>query len=299
MDELACALLRLKNFDDFAPSLHTEFLYDCYRPGRVSSASLTQNAPAMRRGEEVTAAMTIQQTFHSVKLGFTWCYLVKCLDGYLLIDTSDKIQFHSFRKRLTNLGIDLADIKYLLLTHHHDDHAGFAAAVVEQTGCKVIVHRDAVSPLGRGRADYAGVKVLNRRVYATMMLYWWFYLLVCGTTFPPLKLRTTDIVLEGDDESVLPGIGIDGKILHTPGHSRDSISVLLSDGTAFVGDVAMNILWWTGCRHRPIGFDNMNTVYDSWRKLQSWGAKVIYPSHGNPFPSEELVPLTTSSSLNW
>jgi glyoxylase-like metal-dependent hydrolase (beta-lactamase superfamily II) len=243
--------------------------------------------------------MTVKQTFHWVKLGFTRCYLVKCLGGYLLIDTSDAGYFCSFQKRTAKLGIQLTEIKYLLLTHHHDDHAGFAAELVEKSGCRVVVHRDAVSPLQQGKAEYAGAKVLNRRVYATMMFYSWYYILFHGKTFPPLTFSDRDIVLEGDNESFLKDIGIDGVILHTPGHSRDSISVLLSDGTAFVGDVAMNLLWWTGMHHRPIGFDDINTVYESWQKLREHGARMIHPAHGKPFSAQELVPSRVTSPLEW
>ncbi|MCF7955185.1 MAG: hypothetical protein K9M75_05240 [Phycisphaerae bacterium] len=110
-------------------------------------------------------------------------------------------------------------------------------------------------------------------------------------TYPPLILTGSDILLEGDNDSFLKEIGIDGIILHTPGHTytADSISVLLSDGSAFVGDAAMNFLWWTGIRHRPIAIGDINTVYQSWQKLREHGAKVIYPSHGNPFPAAELI----------
>jgi hydroxyacylglutathione hydrolase len=87
----------------------------------------------------------------------------------------------------------------------------------------------------------------------------------------------------------LKDIGIDGKILYTPGHSRDSISVLLSNGSAFVGDVAMNFLRLTGIGHRPICIEDINTVYASWQRLIEQGAKAIYPSHGKPFSARELV----------
>jgi glyoxylase-like metal-dependent hydrolase (beta-lactamase superfamily II) len=243
--------------------------------------------------------MNAKQTFHSVKLGFTRCYLVKTLDGYLLIDTSDTTYFRSFQKKAAKLGIDLAEIKYVLLTHHHDDHAGFAAELVKKTKCRVVVHRDAVAPLTQGKAEYEGAKVLNRRVYATMLLYSWYYFLVYGKTFPALTLTDRDIVVEGDNETFLKKIGVDGVVLHTPGHSRDSISVLLSDGTAFVGDAAMNLLWWTGSRHRPVGFDDINTVYESWQKLRERGARVIYPAHGKPFSVEELLPSPVTTPLKW
>lgn len=96
------------------------------------------------------------------------------------------------------------------------------------------------------------------------------------------------MVLSGDDFDLLKNIGIDGKILYTPGHSRDSISVILSDGSAFVGDVAMNFLRLTGIGHRPIYVEDIDTVYESWQRLIEQGAEVIYPSHGNPFSARNL-----------
>ena len=49
-----------------------------------------------------------------------------------------------------------------------------------------------------------------------------------------------DYIVEGDNYEVLKEIGIDRTIFYTPGHTDDSISVVLSYGRAFVGDAAMN-----------------------------------------------------------
>ena len=224
---------------------------------------------------------------YSVKLGWTRCYLLKCTGGYLLIDTYYPGYYGQFEKKLANLGIATSDIKYLLLTHHHDDHAGFAAELVRRTGCRAIAHRNAVSALEKGK--YEGTaKPVNRRIQIVMTFYSLFHR--GEWDFPPLRLADRDIIIEGDNEDFLKGIGIDGVILHTPGHTstRDSISVLLSDGSAFVGDIAMNFLRWTGVGHRPIYIEDINTVYESWRKLRERGARVIYPAHGRPFSATKL-----------
>jgi len=214
-----------------------------------------------------------------VKLGWTRCYLLKCTGGYLLIDTYYPGDYALFEKKLARLGIATSDIKYVLLTHHHDDHAGFAAELVRRTGCRVIAHRNAASAL----------KPVNRRIQIVMTFYMLFYMLLHKElNFPPVRLAERDILIEGDNDSFLKGIGIDGVILHTPGHTRDSVSILLSDGSAFVGDAAMNFLRWTGVGHRPIYIEDINTVYESWRKLRERGAKVIYPSHGRPFSAIKL-----------
>ncbi|MFB0555462.1 MAG: MBL fold metallo-hydrolase [Phycisphaerae bacterium] len=221
---------------------------------------------------------------YSVKLGWTRCFLLKCTGGYLLIDTDYESYYALFEKKLDRLGIAASDIRYLLLTHHHDDHAGFAAELVRRTGCRIIAHRNAVSALEQGKSEENG-KSVNRRIQIVMT----FYMLVHKEfKFPLLALTERDILIEGDNDSFLKGIGIDGVILHTPGHTSGCISVLLSDGSAFVGDVAMNFLRWTGVGHRPIYIEDIKTVYESWRKLRERGARIIYPAHGRPFSATKL-----------
>ncbi|MBA7708743.1 Hydroxyacylglutathione hydrolase [subsurface metagenome] len=231
---------------------------------------------------------TSSHAVHSVKLGWTRCYLLKCTGGYLLIDTDYPRYYARFEKKLGKLGIATSDIKYLLLTHHHDDHAGFAAELVRSTGCQVIAHRNALSALEQGKSEDTGGKPFNRRLQIVFTFYMLYAKFFEEWNFPPLTLTERDIVIEGDNDDFLKGIGIDGVILHTPGHTRDSISVLLSDGSAFVGDAAMNFLRWTGVGQRPIYIDDISTVYESWRKLRERGARVIYPSHGKSFSAARL-----------
>jgi len=129
----------------------------------------------------------------------------------------------------------------------------------------------------------------------------------------------------------LRDFGIPGKILHTPGHTQGSISLLLDDGSAFVGDVAMNYFRLLGLKKRPLVAENYEAVFKSWEKLlsagdfrllglkkrplvaenyegvfKSWekllsaGAKRIFPSHGEPFSASELeIALQLFSKNNY
>jgi len=61
-----------------------------------------------------------------------------------------------------------------------------------------------------------------------------------------------DITLGNGDYS-LHEFGIPGSIIHTPGHSPGSVSVLLETGEAFVGDLAMIIVGIIGIRFTSAG----------------------------------------------
>ena len=66
-------------------------------------------------------------------------YLVSYDAGYILIDTGYAGGFSHFMKMLEKHRIQPTEIKYLFLTHAHDDHAGFLNDVLEATGAEVIL----------------------------------------------------------------------------------------------------------------------------------------------------------------
>ncbi len=172
------------------------------------------------------------------------------------------------------------------MTHHHDDHAGFAAELLEKTGARLIVHEKALPFLARGVFEGKS-RPLNRRVKVILGIFSFFRKRVC----PPVVPRRDDHVVAGDDRGFLRSIGIDGDILYTPGHTSDSMSVVMSNGDAFVGDAAMNFLKVCTIHYHPIFIMDIDEVYASWEKLRAYGAKTIYPAHGKAFGVNNLVPI--------
>jgi len=227
------------------------------------------------------------------KLGPTNLYFLKAKDGYLQIDTSLPEYFKSFLNRLETINVDLAQIKYLLLTHSHDDHAGFAAEEREKTQFTIIAPEKSLESLKQGTIINVG-KFLNRQAAMLMKLY--NFAKRRTFEYTPVVLTARDIIVADDDVNILKQIGVDGKIICTPGHTDDCISVILSNGDAFVGDACMSNLGFL--RYRPIEVSDLNQVFKSWRKIIDNGAKTIYPAHGKAFPVEELDHyFTVHSSL--
>ena len=220
------------------------------------------------------------------KLYPTNCYLLKLSDVYLLIDTSFPNLFEDFLTQLKAANIEQTQIRYLLLTHHHDDHAGFASQLREKSGCRLIAHRAAVVGLEKGTMVSEN-RPLNRRVKLTMSIYNKVKRRDFG--FPRVSFNEKDILVSCDDENTPRQLGIEGKIICTPGHTADSISLTLANGDAYVGDACMNFLNFCGIHYRPIWLMNPDLVFRSWRKIIDSGAKTIYPSHGKPVAAKELI----------
>jgi glyoxylase-like metal-dependent hydrolase (beta-lactamase superfamily II) len=92
-----------------------------------------------------------------------------------------------------------------------------------------------------------------------------------------------DIAVSDEGMSLEP-FGIRGRILHTPGHSPGSLSVLLDSGDAFVGDLAMNTFPIRVGPCLPLFAEELPRLSSSILKIISSGAKRIHPAHGPSFP---------------
>ena len=84
-------------------------------------------------------------------------------------------------------------------------------------------------------------------------------------------MHTNVTISVGESRALLEGIGIPGEILHTPGHSDDSVSLLLDDGSVFTGDLTHPAL---------VVEEDQEAVAASWRLLRDRGASRVYPAHG-------------------
>ena len=93
---------------------------------------------------------------------------------------------------------------------------------------------------------------------------------------------TPDVLLaDGDDLSVY---GLDARILHQPGHTNGSISVLTAGGDLICGDLMTN----TGAPQANRLVDDTAEMAASITRARQAGARAVYPGHGKPFAMSEL-----------
>ncbi|HKK96030.1 MAG TPA: MBL fold metallo-hydrolase [Anaerovoracaceae bacterium] len=208
-------------------------------------------------------------------------YLLKLSKGYLLIDTGYFEHFYGFLKRLEKHGIGIKEIQYILLTHAHDDHAGFLDELLNRTEAKVILHKDAVYRLSRGVNSFYGGSSGKLSLVACKFME------VMGKgkhEFPPVDCKERYIL--ADEESLdLEGI-LGGKIIFLPGHTSDSIGLMLENGTLFCGDAAMNGI--PSVSRITIWIESVEEYIKSWGKMIALKPITIYPGHGKPFPVVDL-----------
>jgi hydroxyacylglutathione hydrolase len=229
-------------------------------------------------------------------LSVTNCFLIKGRnDKYILIDTGYEWDWETFRKRLKQIGVGFSDISHLILTHHHDDHCGLLNQIIEKnSGIQVVMSYLAKDLLMTGVNDRThGGGLINKRIalliYSTLAPLKRIKAKKWPMTFPPYAVRKNDILISVETRLSDIGIELNGRIIETPGHSIDSISIIFDDGDCIVGDAAANMLQFAGTKYCVIALGDIDEYYKSWRKIIAENAKRIFPSHGGPFSADKLI----------
>ncbi|OQB20844.1 MAG: hypothetical protein BWY11_02269 [Firmicutes bacterium ADurb.Bin182] len=93
-------------------------------------------------------------------------------------------------------------------------------------------------------------------------------------------------LLVTDDDRSFAEEALCGRIIDTPGHTADSVSLIFNDGSLFCGDAAMNGL--PSLNRITIWAEDKESFLQSWLTTISMKPKKIYPGHGKPFDYSEL-----------
>jgi len=211
-----------------------------------------------------------------IKLGLNSCYLIRGRD-IVMIDGGMPNKLKTFKRELSNLGILPSVIKLIVLTHSHFDHSGSAREISELTGAEIAVHESERTYLEDGGMIIP--KGVNTYGKLTKPLLFSIFKKISFPKFKP------DILITNEPYT-LSKYGIDGNIIHTPGHTMGSISVILNSGEAFVGCMAHNGFPFRVQPGLPIYAQDIEEIKKHWKILIDRGVKMIYPGHGKPFPVE-------------
>lgn len=209
-------------------------------------------------------------------------YLLLTPKGWLAVDTGYAGGFRRFVNGLAAHSIDISEIKFIFLTHAHDDHAGFLGELMNATEAQLIVHTHSVERLLAGyNQRRGGCSGILAKVFVESMR-----LVGKGKhEFPAIDVSKRATIWDGTAQPLLEQ-NIPLKILALPGHTSDSIGLLSEDGELFCGDAAMN--GFPSIKRNIIWIENLDDYRNSWDRMIKAGAGTIFPSHGKPFPSQDL-----------
>lgn len=174
-------------------------------------------------------------------------YLLDIDQGKLLVDCGWPGTLLKFLAVLKRKDVSPDEIKFLLVTHFHPDHSGLAQEL-KNLGAELI--------LMESQVDFTGAM---DELYRSKNL-----------PYLPVTRENNVILKFADSRKFLAGLGLQGEILPTPGHSDDSVSLILDEGYAFTGDLPQRFML-------P---DTDLTSRVSWDTIYQRKITRIFPGHG-------------------
>jgi hydroxyacylglutathione hydrolase len=199
-------------------------------------------------------------------------YLISTDNGNILVDTGRKNKRSFLLKNLEKLHIEKID--WLILTHTHFDQCENARFFQNKFNCKVIVSDKGYPMAERGYAMHPrgtnpftkAISQLGNQFFLKLSYYQKF-----------IPNHTYDDFFSFS----IPGINIE--LIATPGHSDDSISIIVNNEIALVGDTMFGI--FKNSIFPPFA-DNPAEMVESWEKLLDTDCHTFLPGHGSEIKRE-------------
>jgi glyoxylase-like metal-dependent hydrolase (beta-lactamase superfamily II) len=186
-----------------------------------------------------------------IRYGNTNTYLLRGTKANILIDTDYAGTLQGFYRAIKGVGIGVSDITYILATHFHPDHIGLVSELMDH-GVGLLVMDTQIESIHYSDEIFAREPRLCYR---------------------PIDESRANIIRISESRDFLKTLGIDGEIISTPSHSKDSISIVLDTGCCIVGDL------------EPIeyleAYENNDALARDWDKVLSFKPVRICYAHAN------------------
>lgn len=173
-------------------------------------------------------------------------YALDIQGGRLLIDCGWPGSMAQFKAEMKRKGVLPSEIKYILATHFHPDHAGLVEEF-KDLGAQLLLMENQ-----RGARQPADAKPV-------------------GSSFVTVSGHRNVLLKFQDSRAFLASLGLAGEIIPTPGHSDDSVTLILDEGIAFTGDLAPRFAL----------SDEDAVTKASWDRIYGHKITRILPAHGS------------------
>jgi glyoxylase-like metal-dependent hydrolase (beta-lactamase superfamily II) len=210
-----------------------------------------------------------------VSAGRSHVFLISTGKGNLLVDTGWKFSFTGLRRNISSLQLS-HPINYLILTHSHFDHCYKASAIRLLENCKILISEHDKRSTQNGYTTIPGGTLAITRVLASIgkaLGRRWF-------GYPPFN---PDRII-GEELDLSPE-GYAVKIISTPGHTKGSVTILIDQEIAIVGDTLIGL--FRNSVFPPFA-DDQKEMIRSWGKLLETECRLFLPGHGREITRELL-----------
>jgi endoribonuclease LACTB2 len=195
-------------------------------------------------------ASSVSPTIVNVGYRSTNYWVVSAGRNRLLVDLGWPGRAAALLANLERMGVPISEIRYGLATHFHIDHAG-AAQDLKSRGVPLLVMLEQV----------AAVPLMKQAIKP-------------ADNYTDITTHDNVVISTAESRDLLKQIGIDGEIIHTPGHSDDSVTLVLDIGCAFTGDLTLEAMATE---------QDAAVVARSWQLLRDRRVTTVYPGHGAPY----------------
>ncbi len=183
---------------------------------------------------EQTTHLTSDMKLHNIQGYIQQIYLVEYSDKLLLLDGASRADVGVILRFIRNqLGRPIGDLKTVVVTHMHPDHAGAAHRLRSITGCQIVASYS-------DTAWYSGLDGLLMHLTDVMLALW--MAMRMGKAKKNLwysKVLKPDLMLT--DEQAIPNFD-DWRVLETPGHTDRDISVYnAKESVVYVADLMVEV----------------------------------------------------------
>ena len=220
--------------------------------------------------------METTEAVHAIEsLGIGRAYIYQEQDKLTLIDTGLTGSADRILAVVEKIGRNPEDVRQIFITHHHNDHTGALAELVERTGAQVLAHK-IEAPVVRGEQQPPQPKLTGLRSLLRRLM---------GNSVQPGAHVSVDRELEDGDEV---DIGGGANVLHVPGHTMGSVALFIpKHRILFAGDAAVSVIG-LGPPAGPFGLFNEDSgqSWHSCKRLAALDFDRAFFGHGKPLDGE-------------
>lgn len=213
---------------------------------------------------------TASERVLTAHLGHFNIYFIQTDDGYILVDTGMAVNQKQLDEAFSKAGINPQDVKLIVITHGHADHIGNVAYAKELSGADVLCHEYVAPFLRDGKGVPAVAQTFTGKIFNALT---------------PMKYPAVEPDVAVKEEFDLTQYGIKGKIIHTPGHSQGSITVLLDTGEMLLGDIVRGEAPEI---HLGNFYEDKDALIQGLEMLVTYQPQKVYMSHGGSMDNAML-----------